>query len=109
MYLYRNILFSQYEVMSEQPYRSEFGIISDILLVTLDCDRHGATIASIARKANMSHYAANEKCQNLVNFGLMKSVNNKKSHTFVITEKGTHFFQEIQKFIAIAQAVKLIH
>jgi predicted transcriptional regulator len=30
-----------------------------------------------------------------------------KSRTFVITEKGIRFFQEMQKFIEVAQAVKI--
>lgn len=93
--------------MSKQPYRSEMGIISDILRVTLDCDRHGAIITSIARKANLSHYAAIEKCQKLVGFGLLESITHDRNQTFNITEKGIQFFQEMQKFIAIAQAVKI--
>lgn len=93
--------------MSKQPYRTEMGIISDILRVTLDCDRHGAIISSISRKANLSHYSAIEKCQKLVGFGLLESVNNERNRIFIITEKGMKFFQEMQKFIAIAQAVKL--
>ena len=91
--------------MLKQPYRSEIEIISDILRVALDCDRHGAIITSIARKANLSHYTAVEKCQKLVGFGLMNSVTREKSRTYVITEKGIQFFQEIQKFVAVVQAV----
>lgn len=49
--------------MSKQQYRSEMGIISDILHVTKDCGRQGEIISSIARKANLSHYAAIDKCQ----------------------------------------------
>ena len=107
MSLYCNILISQSNIMSKQTYRSEMGIISDILRVTLDCDRYGAIISSITRKANLSHYTAIEKCQKLMDFGLLESVSNKRNRTFVITEKGMQFFQEMQKFIAIAQAVKI--
>ena len=102
-----NIQILEMNIMSKQPYRSEMGIISDILRVTLDCGRHGAIISSIARKANLSHYTAIEKCQKLMGFGLLESISNEKSRTFVITEKGMQFFQELQKFIAIAQAVKI--
>ena len=93
--------------MSKQQYRSEMGIISDVLGVTMDCGKQGAIISSISRRANLSHYTAIEKCQKLVDFGLIESVNGKKSRTFVITEKGIQFFREMQKFIEIVQAVKI--
>ncbi|MGI0061059.1 MAG: winged helix-turn-helix domain-containing protein [Nitrosotalea sp.] len=93
--------------MSKQQYRSEMGIISDILRVTMDCGRQGTIISYVARGANLSHYAAVKKCQKLVNFGLMESTSDKRSRTYIITEKGIQFFQEMQKFIAIVQAVKI--
>jgi predicted transcriptional regulator len=93
--------------MSKQQYRSEMGIISDILHVIIDCGRQGEIISSIARKANLSHYAAIDKCQKLVGFGLMERVINKKTQFFIITEKGMQFFQEMQKFIEMIQAVKI--
>ncbi len=93
--------------MSKQQYRSEMGIISDVLGVTMDCGKQGAIISSISRRANLSHYTALEKCQKLVDFGLIESIKGKKSRTFVITEKGIQFFREMQKFIEIVQAVKI--
>ncbi|MHB8602765.1 MAG: winged helix-turn-helix domain-containing protein [Nitrosotalea sp.] len=93
--------------MLKQQYRSEMGIISDILRVTLDYGRQGTIISSISRRANLSHYTAIEKCQKLVDFGLMESTSDKRSRIFIITEKGMQFFQEMQKFIEIAQAVKI--
>ena len=93
--------------MSKQQYRSEFGIISDVLQVTMDCGRRGALISSIAREANLSHYTAVEKCQKLVGFGLIESVNSKKNHAYSITEKGMQFFQEMRKFIDIIEQVKI--
>ena len=93
--------------MSKSQYRSEIGVISDILRVTIDCGRQGEIISSIARKANLSHYTAIEKCQKMVDFGLMESVINKRTHSFIITEKGIQFFQEMQKFIEVAHAAKI--
>ncbi len=93
--------------MLKSQYRSEIGIISDILRVTMDCGRQGAIISSIARKANLSHYTAIEKCQKLVGFGLMEYVSDKRNRIFIITEKGIQFFQEMQRFLAVAQAVKI--
>ena len=93
--------------MSKQQYRSEMGIISDILGVTMDCGKQGAIISSISRRANLSHYTATEKCKKLVDFGLINSINDERNRTYIITEKGIHFFQELQKFIEIVQAVKI--
>ena len=94
-------------VSMKQQYRSEVGIISEILQVTMDYGMQGTIISSIARRANLSHYTAMEKCQKLIEFGLMESRADKKSRSFVITEKGIKFHQEIQKFIEIAQEIKI--
>ena len=95
------------KIMSKQQYRSEMGIISEILGVTMDSGRHGAIISSIARRANLSHYAVVEKCQKLIAAGLVESTNSNRNLTFVVTEKGIHFFQELQKFIEIVQSIKI--
>lgn len=94
-------------VSMKQQYRSELGIISEILQVTMDCGIQGAIISSIARRANLSHYTAMEKCQKLIDFGLMQLRTDKKSRSFVITEKGIQFFHEMQKFLEIAQEIKI--
>lgn len=107
MSLKGNIQILELSLMPKQQYRSEIGIISDILFATVDCGRQGVLISSIARRANLSHYTAIEKCQKLVNFGLMESISDKRNRVFIITEKGIQFFQEMQKFIEIAQAIKI--
>jgi predicted transcriptional regulator len=94
-------------VSMKQQYRSELGIISEVLQVAMDCGIQGAIISSIARRANLSHYTAMEKCQKLIDFGLMESKIDKKSRSFVITEKGIQFHHEMQKFLEIAQEIKI--
>ncbi|MDH2907123.1 MAG: winged helix-turn-helix domain-containing protein [Candidatus Nitrosotalea sp.] len=94
-------------VSMKQQYRSEIGVISEILQVTMDCGMQGTIISSIARIANLSHYTAMEKCQKLIDFGLIESRTDKKSRNFVITEKGIKFYQEMQKFLEIAQEIKI--
>lgn len=93
--------------MSKQQYRSKIGIISEILGATMDSGRGGAMISSISRRTNLSHYALTENCQKLIDAGMVQSTNNARNHIFVITEKGIQFFQELQKFIEIAQLVKI--
>jgi predicted transcriptional regulator len=93
--------------ISKLQYRSKIGIISEILGVTMDAGRGGAIISSIARRTNLSHYALIENCQKLIDAGMVKSTSNNKNHIFVVTEKGIQFFQELQKFIEIAQSLKV--
>ncbi|MGI0087594.1 MAG: hypothetical protein ACREBI_06500 [Nitrosotalea sp.] len=56
--------------MSKHQYRSELGIISDVLSVIIDCGRHGAIISSISRKANLSHYNSNREMPAVNRFGI---------------------------------------
>jgi predicted transcriptional regulator len=90
----------------KKPYRSELVIISDILHVTMDCGTSGAIISSIARRTNLSHNSAVEKCQKLINSGLIETKNEKKKRFFVVTERGIEFFHQIQKFIEIALEIR---
>jgi predicted transcriptional regulator len=94
-------------VSMKQQYRSELGVVSEVLQVTMDCGIQGAIISSIARRANLSHYTAMEKCQKLIDFGLMEPRIDKKSRSFVVTEKGIQFYHEMQKFLEIAQEIKI--
>jgi predicted transcriptional regulator len=93
--------------MSKQQYRSKIGIISEILGATMDSGRGGAMISSISRRTNLSHYALTENCQKLIDAGMVQSTTDARNHIFVITEKGIRFFRELQKFIEIAQLVKI--
>ena len=90
-----------------KQYRSEMGIIADILGVAMDCGVQGAIISSIARRANLSHYAAVDKCQKLIDAGLVKSIKGNRNHIFIITEKGIKFFQQFQEFQIFIQSVNL--
>ncbi len=93
--------------MSKSQYRTELGIVSQILSITMEYGRNGAIISHIARAANLSHGSTVEKCQKLIGFGLMESISNKHSQYYSITEKGIQFFQEMQKFINFVQELKI--
>ena len=54
-------------------------------------------VSAISRKANLSHYAVLDKCEKLVEAGLVESVKNDRNRVFLITEKGLQFFQEFQE------------
>jgi len=93
--------------MSKQQYRSEMGIIADILGVTMDGGIQGVIVSAISRRANLSHYAVLEKCQKLIEAGLVESMRAERNRIFRITEKGIRFFQEFQRFQNIVQGLNL--
>ena len=93
--------------MSKQQYRSEMGIMGDILDVTTSGGREGVIISAISRKANLSHYAVLDKCQKLIDAGLVNSVKNERNRTYMVTEKGPQFVQEFQKFQSLLESMNL--
>ncbi|MCH8972569.1 MAG: transcriptional regulator [Thaumarchaeota archaeon] len=93
--------------MSKQQYRSEMGIMGDILDVTMDGGREGVIVSAISRKANLSHYAVLDKCEKLITAGLVDSVKNNRNRLFMITEKGLKFFQEFRRFQDLVESMNL--
>jgi predicted transcriptional regulator len=93
--------------MSKQQYRSEMGIIADILGVTMDGGTQGVIVSAISRRANLSHYAVLEKCQKLIDAGLVESMKAERNRLFKVTEKGIRFFQEFQRFQGVMHGLNL--
>ena len=81
------------------------GIMGDILDVTADGGRDGIIVSAISRKANLSHYAVLDKCEKLVEAGLVESIKTDRNRVFQITEKGLQFFQEFKRFQGLALKV----
>jgi predicted transcriptional regulator len=96
-----------YYTMSKQQYRSEMGIMGDILDVTRNGGQNGVIVSAISRKANLSHYAVLDKCDRLVNAGLMESQRNDRNRLFRITEKGLDFVKEFQRFQFLVESMNL--
>jgi predicted transcriptional regulator len=101
-----NAILTQ-KLNTSKQYRSEMGIIADILGVAMDYGVQGAMISAIARRANLSHYAVVDKCQKLIDAELVKSTKDNRNRIFIITEKGIKFFQEFQRFQILIQSVNL--
>jgi len=93
--------------MTKQQYRSEMGIMGDILDVTANGGREGIIVSAISRKANLSHYAVLDKCEKLVEAGLIESVKNDRNRVYLITEKGLKFFQEFKRFQGLVESMNL--
>ncbi len=83
------------------------GIMGDILYVTANGGRDGTIISAISRKANLSHYAVLDKCEKLVEAGLVESVKSDRNRIFMITEKGLEFFQEFKRFQGLVESMNL--
>ena len=56
---------------------------------------------------NLSHYAVLDKCEKLVEAGLVESVKNDRNRVFQITEKGLGFFQEFKRFQRLVESMNL--
>ena len=96
-----------YHTMSKQQYRSEMGIMGDILDVTSNGVHSGVIVSAISRKANLSHYAVLDKCEKLINAGLVQTIRNDRNRKFMITEKGINFHQEFQRFQSLLDSMQL--
>lgn len=93
--------------MTRRHYRSEIAIVGDILDVAADAGRDGAMVSSITRSANLSYYAALEKCDKLVEAGLVQLTRSGRNRIFMITEKGLAFVKELEKFQGMANSLNL--
>ncbi len=83
------------------------GIMGDILGVTAEGGRNGVIVSAISRRANLSHYAVLNKCEKLIEAGLVEYKKNEKNRIFLITEKGLQFFQEFKRFQSLMDSMSL--
>ena len=91
----------------KQQYRSDISIIADILSAAIDGGRHGVIASAISRRANLSHRTMIEKCQKLINAGLIDLRQIERKTLFCVTEKGIWFFRELKRFQDVAKAMKI--
>lgn len=92
---------------AKQQYRSEIGIINDILGIIKDSGTNGVIISAVSRMANVSYNSVNQKCQKLIDANLVKSIKNGRICTFFITEKGVNFFDQLCKFTDIMRSMNI--
>ncbi|MEJ2260748.1 MAG: winged helix-turn-helix domain-containing protein [Nitrosopumilaceae archaeon] len=93
--------------MSKTQYRSEMAIMHDILSYTANEGSSGVKISRLSRKANLSHYALIDKCQNLIEAGLVEMIHNERHRIYVLTEKGIKFYGELGRFLNLVQSFNL--
>ena len=83
------------------------GIMGDILDVTLNGGQQGVIVSAISSRANLSHYAVLDKCEKLVEAGLVETKRDERTRKFSITEKGLEFFQEFKTFRDLLESMNL--
>ena len=88
-------------------YRSEMGIMGDILHACIDGGRDGICVNALGRKANLAHYAVLDKCEKLINAGLVETKRDDRNRKFMITEKGLKFFDEFKNFQNLLESMNL--
>ena len=93
--------------MIKSQYRSEMAMMHEILAITANGGHSGANISNISLKANLSHYVAIEKCEMLLDAGLMKQYKSERSRIYSVTEKGLIFFRELERFQNIVCSLNL--
>lgn len=93
--------------MAKAPYRSEMRIMHEILAITANDGVSGTNVSKIASKANLSHYAVTERCQRLIEAGVIELQVKKRNRIFYITERGRMFFQELDRFQDMVSSLNL--
>src|SRR5579872_6150812 len=82
----------------KHQYRTSLGITWDILQACMEAGVNGISVFKISQKANLSHSAVVDNCKRLTNVGIVKTNRIKRKYIFIITEKGTKLFYELEKF-----------
>ena len=95
------------ESKSTKQSRTRIRSLGDILEALKDAGREGLIVSSISRKANLSHYAAIERCSKLELAGLVETKFVDKKNVHVITEKGLKFFDEYRNFQLLVDPLNL--
>jgi predicted transcriptional regulator len=93
--------------MSRQQYRSELGIVKEILASIINHGKPGIIVSAISRIVNLSHYATVEKCRKLTDAGLIDLAHQEGRRVIVVTEKGIEFSQKIESFTEYIQQANL--
>ena len=95
------------ETKSSKKSRTRIRSLGDILGALSDAGREGLIVSSISRKANLSHYAAIERCSELELAELVETKFVDKKNVYVITEKGLKFFDEYRNFQLLVDPLNL--
>ncbi len=88
-------------------YRTSPQILSEVLLITNSCDRHGVAVTKLCHDANLSHGRLKKLIVKLTDAGLMNKIEYDGKNTFVVTDKGKVFLDRYKQFTDIAESFGL--
>jgi len=93
--------------MSKNPYRSELAIMHDIMTFTAHEGISGVIVSKLSRKANLSHYTVIDKCEGLIEAGLIEMNRDQKNRIYRLTEKGIEFYEKLVRFHTLVSSLNL--
>lgn len=88
-------------------YRSELGIIADILDAISSSGRQGINVSAVSRIANVSYNTINQKCQKLASVGFVESQKNSNKTIYFITPSGFEFLQRLRGFTETIRSMNI--
>ena len=83
----------------ENRYRTEIGIVGDILNIIASTGSRGILISTMGKRARISHVTAKAKCFKLIEGELVQPGNGGR---FTITQKGLLFSKQWERFRGLA-------
>lgn len=92
---------------SQKQYRSATELVRQIMEIISDSGQEGVLISVIARKAGISHTSVLDKCQKLVDAGLLKTDVGHRSRRYYTTEEGLSFFAMLTKYAELLQTMNI--
>jgi predicted transcriptional regulator len=94
-------------MMAKQQYRSEIGILGDILGVIANSGEDGIIISTISRNTNVAYNSVSERCKKLVDANLVRSVKDGRGCTFFITDRWAMFLEQLRKFTDVMKSMNI--
>ena len=102
---YDNIMLLDTIPNKKQQYRSAVQITHKVLSVIVNGGREGVSVSVIARAAGIGHKSLVEKCQKLIDAGMLREETGHKSRRYYITEEGIHFQGLLVKYEELFQTI----
>ncbi|MDI1494998.1 MAG: Winged helix-turn-helix protein [Cenarchaeum symbiont of Oopsacas minuta] len=82
-------------------------IVADLLSLTKNSGMDGIKPTTLLVKANLSHSRLSKLTTNLIGAGLLTKITYDGKNTFVITERGSTYLEQYEKFVDIAESFGL--
>ena len=88
-----------------KQYRSATELVRQIMEIISNNGRDGVLISVISRHAGISHNSVLDKCQKLLDAGLLRADIGNKSRRYFVTEEGLQFYSMLRKYAELLQTI----